>query len=74
MLAADRRGFDLIAAFHAADKRIDAYTLDLHHPGADDSLRRLIDLKADQITTNEPDAVARRAVELGLAERERASE
>ena len=69
VLAADCRGFDLIAAFHAAGKRIDAYTLDLHHPGADDSLKRLIELKADQITTNEPDAVARRAVELGLAER-----
>ncbi|WP_370677019.1 glycerophosphodiester phosphodiesterase [Pleomorphomonas sp. PLEO] len=67
ILTADRRGFDLIAAFHKAGKRIDAYTLDLHHPGADDSLRRLIALKADQITTNEPDAVARRAVELGLA-------
>jgi hypothetical protein len=68
VLAADRRGFDLIATFHAAGKRIDAYTLDLHHPGADDSLRRLIELKADQITTNEPDAVARRAAELGLAQ------
>lgn len=74
VLAADRRGFDLIAAFHAAGKRIDAYTLDLHHPGADASLRRLLELKADQITTNEPDAVARRAVELGSAEREQASE
>lgn len=71
VLAADRRGFDLIGAFHAAGKRIDAYTLDLHHPLADGSLRRLLALKADQITTNEPDAVARRAVELGLAERER---
>lgn len=69
VLAADRRGFDLIGAFHAAGKRIDAYTLDLHHPGADESLKRLIELKADQITTNEPDAVARRAVELGVAER-----
>lgn len=69
VLAADQRGFDLIGAFHAAGKRIDAYTLDLHHPGADASLRRLLELKADQITTNEPDAVARRAVELGLAER-----
>ena len=69
VLAADRRGFDLIGAFHAAGKRIDAYTLDLHHPGADESLRRLIELQADQITTNEPDAVARRAVELGLADR-----
>ncbi len=68
VLLADRRGVDLIAAFHAAGKRIDAYTLDLHHPGADDSLKRLIELKADQITTNEPDAVARRAVELGVAE------
>lgn len=67
VLAADRRGFDLIAAVHAAGKRVDAYTLDLHHPGADASLRRLLELKADQITTNEPDAVARRAVELGLA-------
>lgn len=71
VLAADRRGHDLIGAFHAAGKRIDAYTLDLHHPKAEESLRRLIELKADQITTNEPDAVARRAVELGLAERVR---
>jgi glycerophosphoryl diester phosphodiesterase len=69
ILASERRGVDLIAAFHAAGKRIDAYTLDLHHPGADASLRRLIELGADQITTNEPDAVARRAVELGLAAR-----
>lgn len=69
VLTADQRGFDLIAAFHAAGKRIDAYTLDLHHPGADESLKRLIALRADQITTNEPDAVARRAVELGVAER-----
>ncbi len=67
VLAADQRGFDLIGAFHVAGKRIDAYTLDLHHPGADDSLKRLLELKADQITTNEPDAVARRAVELELA-------
>ena len=33
------------------------------------SLKRLIELKADQITTNEPDAVARRVMELGLADR-----
>ncbi|PIO96933.1 glycerophosphodiester phosphodiesterase [Pleomorphomonas carboxyditropha] len=69
VLAADRRGVDLIAAFHAAGRRIDAYTLDLDHRDADASLKRLIELEADQITTNEPDAVARRAVELGLAER-----
>lgn len=67
VLAGERRGSDLIAAFHAAGKRIDAYTLDLDHVGTDDSLGRLIELKADQITTNEPDAMARRAVELGLA-------
>ncbi|WP_237153823.1 glycerophosphodiester phosphodiesterase [Oryzibacter oryziterrae] len=67
VLAAADRGYDLIGAFHREGRRIDAYTLDLEHPFAEDSLARLLGLKADQITTNAPDSIAARAVELGLA-------
>jgi glycerophosphoryl diester phosphodiesterase len=45
---------DIIARFHTAGKTIDAYTLNADHPGAEAILRRLVELEADQITTDEP--------------------
>jgi glycerophosphoryl diester phosphodiesterase len=57
VLAAAGVGIDLVDPFHAAGKAVDAWTLDTDHPGAAESLRRLVALKVDQITTDEPDAL-----------------
>jgi glycerophosphoryl diester phosphodiesterase len=54
VLFAAEHGFDLIAAFHQAGKTIDAYTL--RHADAETAAiaERLLTLKADQITTDDP--------------------
>ncbi|GAB2178724.1 glycerophosphodiester phosphodiesterase [Dongia sp. agr-C8] len=57
ILAAEALGIDLVAPFRAAGKAVDAWTLNTDHPGAARSLRRLVALKVDQITTDEPDAL-----------------
>ena len=57
VLAAEGMGIDLVAPFRAAGKAVDAWTLDTDHPDAVRSLKRLLALKIDQITTNEPDAL-----------------
>jgi glycerophosphoryl diester phosphodiesterase len=58
VLEADRDGFDIIAAFQAHGRRIDAYTV----KRADDEglavVRRLLELKVDQITTDDPEGLA----------------
>lgn len=58
VLDADARDFDIIGAFHAAGYRVDAWTI----PRADaDGLRaveRLLALRVDQITTDDPEGVA----------------
>ena len=58
VLEADRDGFDIIGAFHAHGRRIDAYTV----RRADDEgmavIARLLELKVDQITTDDPEGVA----------------
>lgn len=54
VLTADERGFDLIAAFHAAGKRIDAYTIEEASQPALAKVRRLLALRCDQITTDDP--------------------
>lgn len=54
VLRADALGVDLIAACHAADKSVDAWTLNPDHPGAPATLARLVALRADQITTDSP--------------------
>ena len=54
VLKADANGFDMIGAFHDAGKRVDAWTLNATHPDASASLARLVALRADQITTDEP--------------------
>ncbi len=57
VLAAADAGFDMIAAFHAAGKTLDAWTI----KGSDaESLalaERLVALKADQITTDDADGL-----------------
>ncbi|HVZ02252.1 MAG TPA: glycerophosphodiester phosphodiesterase family protein [Dongiaceae bacterium] len=57
VLAALELGVDLIAPCHDAGKTVDAWTLDPDHPRAAESLWHLIALKADQITTDAPEAL-----------------
>jgi glycerophosphoryl diester phosphodiesterase len=58
------RGFDLIAPCHAAGKTVDAWTLNVTEPDVAAMLRLLLDLKVDQVTTDDP--VEMQAVGLGL--------
>ncbi|WP_319518738.1 glycerophosphodiester phosphodiesterase family protein [uncultured Martelella sp.] len=57
IFAAEDAGFDMIAAFHAAGKTVDAWTI--RGSSAEDLARveRLLALKADQITTNDADGL-----------------
>jgi glycerophosphoryl diester phosphodiesterase len=57
VLAAEGMGIDLVAPFRAAGKAVDAWTLNTDHVGALRSVERLVALKVDQITTDEPDAL-----------------
>ncbi len=54
VLFAEDAGYDLVAAFHRADRRIDAYTINSAVPAALPIVRRLLALKVDQITTDDP--------------------
>lgn len=57
VLEADRLGFDLIAAFHAEGRRIDAYTIQRADATSAPLVERLLELKADQITTDDPEGL-----------------
>ena len=59
ILRAATLGYDLIDPFHRAGRLIDAYTLNTTHPHALGSLKTLVALKVDQITTDEPIAFER---------------
>lgn len=57
ILEADRRGFDMVGAFHLHGRTIDAYTV---YTADEPSLRevgRLLELRVDQITTDDPEAL-----------------
>jgi glycerophosphoryl diester phosphodiesterase len=54
ILLADTMGFNLIEAFHQAGKTIDAYTINHAVPGNLPDVMRLLALRADQITTDDP--------------------
>lgn len=55
-IAADA-GFDLVAAFHAAGKRIDAWTINTVTAESLVQVHRLLDLRVDQITTDDPEGL-----------------
>ncbi len=57
ILKAASIGHDIVAAFHEADRLIDAYTLNTTHADAARTLRQLVALEVDQITTDEPIAL-----------------
>jgi glycerophosphoryl diester phosphodiesterase len=54
VLFAAEHGFDLIAAFHAAGKTIDAYTLNRADAATATIAEQLLALRVDQITTDDP--------------------
>ena len=54
VLGAFDEGFDIVAAFHGAGKTIDAYTLNFATPETAALAERLLALKVDQITTDDP--------------------
>ena len=57
VLAAADDGFDLVAAFHAAGRRVDAYTIQRADAAGLAAARRLLALRVDQITTDDPEGL-----------------
>jgi glycerophosphoryl diester phosphodiesterase len=58
VLAAEDAGFDVVGAFHAAGRRVDAYTLKRADVATLPIVRRLLALKVDQITTDDAEGLA----------------
>jgi glycerophosphoryl diester phosphodiesterase len=56
----DKAGFDIIAAFHAAGKRVDAWTIKTADATTLPVVEQLLALGADQITTDDPEGLAAR--------------
>ena len=57
VLEADRLGFDMVGAFQAQKRRIDAYTITKADDVALPKVERLLALKVDQITTDDPEGL-----------------
>jgi glycerophosphoryl diester phosphodiesterase len=57
--AADAAGFDLVDAFHRKGKRVDAWTIGSADAATAPIVSRLLDLRVDQITTDDPNGLAR---------------
>jgi glycerophosphoryl diester phosphodiesterase len=57
VLEADRLGFDIVAAFHAEGRRIDAYTIQRADAESRPRVARLLELRVDQITTDDPEGL-----------------
>lgn len=55
-VAADA-GFDIVAAFHAAGKRVDAWTIQTIDAAGLAAVEQLLSLKVDQITTDDPEGL-----------------
>lgn len=60
ILAADDAGFDVVGAFHALNRRVDAYTLKSAEAPDVALAERLLGLRVDQITTDDPEGLADR--------------
>lgn len=54
---AEDAGFDIVGAFHAAGKRIDAWTLQVANAETRAVSERLLALEVDQITTDDPEGL-----------------
>jgi len=57
VLAADTAGFDIIGAFHAAGRTVDVWTIRTVDETTRPIIERLLALKADQITTDDAEAL-----------------
>lgn len=57
VLAAHDAGMDIVAPVHAAGKRVDAWTIREVTPTTLAQVGRLLDLKVDQITTDDPEGL-----------------
>lgn len=64
VLFADDNGFDIVKAFHDGGKTIDAYTIKAANAESADAVERLLDLKVDQITTDDPVGLGRLVVQI----------
>ncbi|WLD99353.1 glycerophosphodiester phosphodiesterase family protein [Agrobacterium leguminum] len=58
ILAAEDADVDIIAPIHAAGRRIDAWTINSVTPQSIEQVKRLLRLKVDQITTDDPAGLA----------------
>ncbi len=58
VLAADAAGMDLIGAVHADKRRVDAWTIRTINSTTLAQVRRLLQLRVDQITTDDPEGLA----------------
>ncbi|QCL97329.1 glycerophosphodiester phosphodiesterase [Agrobacterium tumefaciens] len=58
VLAAEDADVDIIAPIHAAGRRIDAWTINSVTPQSIEQVKRLLRLKVDQITTDDPEGLA----------------
>lgn len=57
VLDADAQGFDMIGAYHAAGYRVDAWTIPRADTEGLSAARRLLELRVDQITTDDPEGL-----------------
>ncbi|CAN7565384.1 glycerophosphodiester phosphodiesterase [Devosia sp. LjRoot3] len=57
VLQADAAGFDIVAPIHASGRRIDAWTIRTVDDTTLPKVRRLLALKVDQITTDDPEGL-----------------
>ncbi|UXT68526.1 glycerophosphodiester phosphodiesterase [Agrobacterium tumefaciens] len=57
VLAAEDAGVDIIAPIHAAGRRVDAWTINSVTPQSIEQVERLLRLKVDQITTDDPEGL-----------------
>lgn len=57
VLEADKAGFDIVAAFHAEGRQIDAYTVQRADEESRARVARLLELQVDQITTDDPEGL-----------------
>ena len=58
VIEADKDGFDIVGAFHQHGRRIDAYTIKRVDDETRAVVERLLALKVDQITTDDPEGMA----------------
>jgi glycerophosphoryl diester phosphodiesterase len=59
ILAASGVGFDIVQAFHDGGRRVDAYTIKAANAETRPQVEQLLALKVDQITTDDPEGLAK---------------